>query len=106
MFDEWEAGDFAFAAFATQAAPYTGQGQSNGIFQLGWRKRAPQDQLKLSGVGYTYINPSPGVADKNIRGSMVAHTALDKFWIIVGSNLTNIPDNESFGLSNVEIWVK
>jgi hypothetical protein len=34
MFDDWDSDDFGFAAFATQAAPYTGQaGQSNGIFQ-------------------------------------------------------------------------
>lgn len=106
MFDDWDTGDFAFAAFATQAAPYTGQaGQSNGIFQIGWRKKSSNNKLTLSGVGYTNFAPDQGVADKNIRGSMVAHTTLDKFWIIVGSNLDNILW-ESFGLSNVEIWVK
>lgn len=101
MFDDWES-EFAFAAFATQAAPYTGQlGQSNGIFQIGWRR--DKNYFSPNGMGYA-ISPNEG--DRNTRGSMVAHTTLDKFWIIVGSNLNDIPSNESFGLSNVEIWVK
>ncbi|MFN9110883.1 MAG: hypothetical protein ACK5XN_12525 [Bacteroidota bacterium] len=103
MFDDWELEEFAFAAFATQAAPYTGQaGQSNGIFQIGWRRY--NNIFSPNGMGYTNFLPNEG--DRNIRGSMVAHTTLDKFWIIVGSNLSEIPSNESFGLSNVEIWVK
>jgi hypothetical protein len=37
---------------------------------------------------------------------MVAQTSLDKFWIFFGSNLGEDSFNESFGISNIEIWVR
>jgi hypothetical protein len=58
----------------------------------------------LGPSGYTTINAN--VSDYNIRGSMVAQTSLDKFWIFFGSNLAEDTVNESFGISNIEIWVR
>ncbi len=111
FFDTWDNWDypaagiseFAYAAFASQVNPYTAPGQSNGFFQIGWRKPAVYT-FNRYGAGYTTF---VAYGDYNVRGSMVAQTSLDKFWIFFGSNLNGSPVNdESFGISNVEIWVK
>lgn len=104
MLDSWdfEDSEFAFAAFATQSNPYTGPGQSDGKFQIGWRKFATRSFWGLT-VGYDSGGSS---SDAAIRGSMVAQTTADKFWIIFGSNLGGAPSDESFGISDIEIWVK
>jgi hypothetical protein len=74
--------EFGFAAFATQNNPQAST--SNGNFQVGWRS-------------------IPQVCR---RGSMVAETSESKFWVVFGSNLNESAANESFGISNVEVWVK
>jgi hypothetical protein len=111
FFDTWDNWDypaatiseFAYGAFASQINPYTAPGQSNGFFQIGWRKPAINN-FNLNGAGYTTFVAH---GDFNARGSMVAQTSLDKFWIFFGSNLNGSPVNdESFGISNIEIWVK
>ena len=112
FFDDWDYynyinidREFAYGAFASQVNPYTTAGQSNGFFQVGWRRTAVSDfNNLLGGIGYTTFTPS--VSDSNIRASMVAQTSLDKFWIFFGSNLDQPPSGESFGISNIEIWVR
>ncbi len=110
FFDSWDyqngvANEFAFGAFASQVNPYTAPGQSNGFFQIGWRKTAIGAMTAwLGNTGYTAFNP--GTGDYNVRSSMVAQTSLDKFWIFFGSNLGEDSLNESFGISNIEIWVR
>jgi hypothetical protein len=111
FFDTWEnwdigaggetLGAFAFGAFASQVNPYTTPGQSDGFFQIGWRK-CPVYNSDYSGYCTTSINSW----DFNARGSMVAQTSLDKLWIFFSSNLNEDPSNESFGISNIEIWVR
>jgi hypothetical protein len=83
---------YGFAGFATRANAQDNVGQSNGIFQLGWRKRAPgiENVLGVEGV-------------KTHTDRMIANTTLDKFWVVFGSNH---PGDEAFGISNIEIWVK
>lgn len=95
--------EFAYAAFASQPAPYTGPGQSSGIFQIGWRKTGTPGFHQRVTVGY---DDSGTGADAAIRGSMVAQTTADKFWIIFGSNLGGGFGDESLAISDIEIWVK
>ena len=107
MFDTWGyyvggEYEFGFAAFANQPAPYTGPGQSSGIFQIGWRKISTHNFF-LFPAGY---DDTAGWADGASRGTMVAQTTADKFWVLIGSNLNEASSNESFGISDVEIWVK
>jgi hypothetical protein len=102
FFDTWDYPEFAWAAFASQPNPYVQTGQSNGFFQLGWRKMSyafnPRD------AGYTdFVSTS---RDTNVRGSMVAQTTLDKFWILFGSDLNSGANDESYGISDIEIWVR
>lgn len=109
FFDSWDyqngvANEFGYGAFASQLNPYVIAGQSNGFFQLGWRRPALGMNGVLGPSGYTTINAN--FSDYNIRGSMVAQTSLDKFWIFFGSNLAEDTVNESFGISNIEIWVR
>lgn len=107
MFDTWDLSsgnnyEFGFAAFATRDNPYDGPGQSNGIFQIGWRKTATEAFYNLT-VGYDSAGSS---SDAAIRGSMVAQTTADKFWVIFGSNLNGSFADENYGISDIEIWVK
>jgi len=110
FFDSWDyqngvANEFGYGAFASQVNPYTAPGQSNGFFQIGWRKTAIGAMTAwLGNAGYTAFNPA--ISDYNARSSMVAQTSLDKFWIFFGSNLGEDSLNESFGISNIEIWVR
>ena len=109
FFDSWDYKyisqlEGGFAAFANQNAPQANG--TNGVFQLGWRSPAPPE-LKLSdhfaGAGYTSFAPW---ADHNLRGSMIAETSEDKFWVIFASNLSHDVSDEGYGISNIEIWVK
>jgi hypothetical protein len=112
FFDDWDYyknvpddTDFAYGAFATQANPYVSPGQSNGFFQIGWRRPAVTDfNNYFGGIGYTTFASVAG--DHNVRASMAAQTSRDKFWIFFGSNLDQPANNESFGISNIEIWVR
>lgn len=97
--------EFGYAAFATQSNP--GATTSNGNFQVGWRAAGPASSSNFyshfNGAGYTTFD---GGVDSNLRASMIAETTLDKFWVIFGSNLNEDINNENFGISNIEIWVK
>jgi hypothetical protein len=37
---------------------------------------------------------------------MTAFHSANKFWVIIGSNLNETVENESYGISNIEIWVR
>ena len=81
--------------------------ETNGAFQVGWRVAGATTAFGtfFSGAGYTNYSTTKWV-DHNIRGSMVAETSLDSFWVYFGSNLDSAVSDESFGISNIEIWVK
>ena len=110
FFDSWDyqngvANEFGYGAFASQVNPYTAPGQSNGFFQIGWRRPYVTGiPAAIGNANYTSFNP--GTGEINTRNSMVAQTSLDKFWIFFGSNLGEDSFNESFGISNIEIWVR
>jgi hypothetical protein len=124
FFDDWEYGndrnEFAYGAFYLPGG--TGVNSTNGIFQVGWRAPGKEakylgTQFTASGLTYYYsdalddhfkrigFNPIEG-SDFSLRGSMIAEGTLGRFWVIFGSNLNEGVSNESYAISNIEIWVK
>lgn len=105
FFDSWDykngRDEFAFGAFYL---PGTTPNATNGIFQVGWRAPGPTAEFgaHFSSAGYNNIVG----ADFNLRGSMIAEGTLGKFWVVFGSNLNEAVSNESYAISNIEIWVK
>jgi hypothetical protein len=122
FFDSWDyrngRDEFAFGAFYL---PGSGPNSTNGIFQVGWR--APGKEVKFeggdgsrrdpyiysdafndhfNGAGYNNI----GSSDFNLTGSMIAEGTLGRFWVVFGSNLDQGVSDESYAISNIEIWVK
>jgi hypothetical protein len=122
FFDTWDyrngRDEFAFGAFYL---PGTGPTSTNGIFQVGWR--APGKEAKYEGGDGSRNNPvrysdpfnehfngagynSIGHTDYSLTGSMIAEGTLGRFWVVFGSNLNEGVTNESYAISNIEIWVK
>jgi hypothetical protein len=105
FFDSWDyrngRDEFAFGAFYL---PGTGPTSTNGIFQVGWRAPGPTGELgsHFNSAGYNNI----GVSDFNLTGSMIAEGTQGRFWVVFGSNLNEAVSNESYAISNIEIWVK
>jgi hypothetical protein len=110
FFDSWDAPyEFGYAGFGTRKAPLDGSNQNTGIWQVGWRhfEHWPNDTEYFNTIkGAGYANFFNGATDYNLRGEMVAQTSDDKFWIIFASNLDEAASNESYGISNVQIWVR
>jgi hypothetical protein len=109
--DSWDRTEFehGFAGFATRINPYDNNNQTSGIFQVGWN-RMRGENLQI-GAGYvSFWTPSSGIEwfafDYNVREEMVAQCTDDKFWVIFSSNLNSAVSDESFGISDVQIWVK
>jgi len=114
FFDSWDYAlaqstdsrhEFGFGAFSTGGIASETRGQ----FQVGWRTSGPTPQFGtfFSQSGYTDLTGSSTKwADHNVRGSMVAETTDNLIWIYFGSNLDSLATDESFGISNIEIWVK
>jgi len=102
FFDSWDPsqGEYGFGAFATSNTPAL---DNNGNFQIGWAF-SPKPYVDFSGAGYNPTNY--GVPDWNIRPEMVSQDSDNTFWVIFGSNLTDGPPDENYGISNIEIWVK
>jgi hypothetical protein len=110
FFDSWDykngRDESAFGAFHLPGG--TVPSSTNGIFQIGWRAPGPSTDptdkfgTHFSEAGYNDIVGS----DFNLRGSMIAEATLGKFWVVFGSNLNESVSNESYGISNIEIWVK
>jgi len=105
FFESWGGGrtEFGFAAFANSSTPVSGS--DNGQFQIGWTHRRIEG-VNFGGTGYVNFLNSNTHADYNIRGEMMAQTDADTFWLIIGSNLDEDASNESYGISNIEIWVR
>jgi hypothetical protein len=76
---------------------------------VGWNARA--SERMLSGAGYVSFwvpqsNNQIFAFDYNVREEMVAQCTDDKFWVIFSSSLNGTVSDESFGISDVQIWVK
>ena len=107
FFDTWDDDEFGFAAFGTKQNPYDGDGQISGILQVGWKNYAEKNFDNLfSKAGYFVGDVNLKSSDYNTMGEMVAQTNADKFWVIFGSNLGSPASDESYGISNVQIWVR
>lgn len=111
FFDSWDApNEFGYAGFGTKKAPSDGANQTTGIWQIGWRyfEHWPNGLAAYDSFtrGAGYANFNSGKSDYSLQGEMVAQTSDDKFWVIFGSNLNEATNNESYGISNVQIWVR
>ncbi|MFN9689773.1 MAG: hypothetical protein ACK57X_12985 [Bacteroidota bacterium] len=114
FFDSWDYAlstssgsrhEFGYGAFSTGFTPT----ETGGQFQVGWRTSGATSTFDsfFSKAGYTNLTGSSAkFSDHNIRGSMVAETTDNRILIYFGSNLNGPLTDESFGISNVEIWVK
>lgn len=114
FFDSWDYAlssssgsrhEFGFGAFSTGG----NASETGGQFQVGWRTSGATTEFGtfFSQAGYTDLTESSTKwADHNVRGYMVAETTDNLIWIYFGSNLDSAITDESFGISNIEIWVK
>jgi hypothetical protein len=110
FFDTWDLRETGWAAYASQLNPYTTPAQSNGYLQTGWVGEHPAE-FDFVGVGYVdYFATIGGVnnnfADCNLRGEMIAQHTGNDFWLLFGSTLDQWAPDESYGISNIEIWVQ
>ena len=107
FFDTWDEGEFGFAAFGSKQNPYDGAGQTSGILQIGWRQYAqPNFNTLFSSSGYFKGDSALASSDYNIQGEMVAQTDANTFWVLFGSNLEQAATDESYGISNIQVWVR
>jgi hypothetical protein len=109
--DSWDPleSEFGWGGFGTRINPYDGPNQTSGIYQVGWNALA--NERMLSGAGYVSFwvpqsNNQIFAFDYNVREEMVAQCTDDKFWVIFSSSLNGTVSDESFGISDVQIWVK
>lgn len=109
FFDTWDWWEYGFAGFGTRNAPYDNAGQQTGIFTVGWHKM--REYNGYAGTGYTAFWPAASgyegyALDFNVRDEMVAQTSEDKFWVIFCNTLDSASSDESYGISDIQIWVK
>ncbi len=110
--DSWDPSEreFGWGGFGTRINPYDNNpNQTSGIYQIGWSVMG--GERLLSGAGYVSFwipnsNNHVFAFDYNVREEMVAQCTDDKFWVIFSSNLGGTVADESFGISDVQIWVK
>lgn len=106
IFDSWDKPEFGYGAFGTRKAPFDGATQTSGVLQLGWYKTfVPpfNGAFRSTGYGNFFTNSA---SDYNIRAEMVAQMTDDSFWVIFGSNSDSAGSDESYGISNIQIWVR
>jgi hypothetical protein len=109
FFDSWDRNtwEHAFAGFATTNAPIALN--QNGTFQVGWKTLRGENLI--NGAGYVaFFTPASGeewyAFDNNVREEMVAQCTDDQFWVIFSAYLNGASTDESFGISDIQIWVK
>lgn len=100
--DSWD-DEGAYAAFASQEHPFTGVGQQNGYFQIGWRSHSPKD-FNLNGLGY--FDCFKSITDAAVQGEMTAWHTGNNFWVFFGAYLNDVSCDESYGIGNIEVWVR
>jgi hypothetical protein len=109
FFDTWDWWEYGFAGFGTRVNPFDNNNQQTGIFTVGWHNMRGYNGY--AGTGYTAFWPAASgyegyALDYNLRAEMVAQTSDDKFWVIFGSSLDSVSSDESYGISDIQIWVK
>jgi hypothetical protein len=104
--DSWDADEGAYAAFATQQNPYVADGRQDGNFYVSWYNQSP---LKFSPDGFSsdpgYFGSSSGT-DAGVQGEMTGWHTGNNFWLFFGSTLDQDANDESYAISNIEIWVR
>ena len=104
--DSWDADEGGWAAFATRENPFDADGRQNGNFYVAWYNQSP---LKFSPDGFSsdpgYFGSS-SATDAGVQGEMTAWHTANNFWLFFGSTLDGDSNDESYGISNIEIWVR
>ena len=106
FFDSWDALEFGYGAFGTRKTPSDGANQTSGVFQVGWYQTVEprfNAAFRSTGYGNFFTNSA---SDYNIRAEMVAQMTDDNFWVIFGSDSDSAGADESYGISNIQIWVR
>jgi hypothetical protein len=104
--DSWDEDETAWAAFASGQNPFVADGRQNGNFYVAWYNQPP---FKFSQDGLSadpgYFGSASGT-DAGVQGEMTAWHSTNNFWLFFGSNLGSDANDESYGISNIEIWVR
>ena len=106
FFDSWDKPEFGYGAFGTRKTPFDGANQTSGVLQVGWYKTVEprfNAAFRTTGYGNFFTNAA---TDYNIRAEMVAQMTDDSFWVIFGTNANSSAADESYGVSNIQIWVR
>ena len=105
--DSWDADESGFAAFSSVETPSASETAGN--LQVAWYNQSPVifSANAFAGGPGIYKGESTGsFTDVAMQGEMTAFHSGNTFWVIFGSNLNEVASNESYGISNIEIWVR
>lgn len=105
--DSWDSYEYAWAAFATaQNLPSSNNGVQLGNLYVSWQNESPHS---FSPDGFSsdpgYFGSSSGTDASAQREITAWHTG-NNFWLYFGSTLNSDSNDESYGISNIEIWVR
>ena len=106
FFDSWDAPEFGYGAFGTRKNPSDGANQTSGVLQVGWYQTVEprfNAAFRSTGYGNFFTNAA---TDYNIRAEMVAQMTDDSFWVLFGTDSESTANDESYGISNIQIWVR
>ena len=106
FFDSWDDKEFGYGAFGTRKSPSDGANQTSGVMQVGWYQTVEprfNSAFRSTGYGNFFTNSA---TDYNVRAEMVAQMTDDSFWVIFGSDSDSAGADESYGISNIQIWVR
>ena len=108
FFDSWDKDETGWAAFSTSNNPYVADGRQDGNFYVAWYNQSPwsfSEHVFNLDPGY-FSGSSIGYTDAGVHGEMIGYHTGNNFWLFFGSTLNEDANNESFGISNIEIWVR
>lgn len=106
FFDSWDDREFGYGAFGTRKNPFDGANQTSGVLQVGWYQTVePRFNAAFRSTGYANFFGN-AATDYNIRAEMVAQMTDDSFWVIFGTDSDSNGNDESYGISNIQIWVR
>jgi hypothetical protein len=95
-FGTYDPGDVLYGAFSTVATPdYNSGGQA----WIGW------NHVRTGGEVIAFRNGTDGHG-YNMRGEMEIKNSANTIWLILDSTMNEAASDESYGISNIEIWVK
>jgi len=103
FFGSWDKSEFGYGAFSTDKTQlrFIG-GRNDEDLQVGWYKTVGTQLIPA----FTAPSLSPSIASYSVQAEMVAQTPYNRFWVIFGTNSDELATNESYGISNIQIWVR